>query len=80
MNDSDKQKTYRFYSNNLSILTLPQNVVSLISNQRITLELEFLIREIISDEDLLEPIKVIFTSTDGTTFSNYLFELNVRLR
>lgn len=79
-NDDEKQKSFRFYSSNLTIMTVPLSQITLISNQRISVELEFHVKSAISGEDLGESIRIILTVTDGTTFNNYLFELNVRVK
>jgi uncharacterized protein YpiB (UPF0302 family) len=80
MNEDPKQKSFRFYSSNLAVMAVPQAVLSLVSNQRTAIELEFHVRHAMSPDEALEPLKVILTVTDGTAFNNYLFELNVRIK
>ncbi len=79
MNEDVNQKTFRFYSSNLALLAVPQPL-TLIGNQRTTVELQFHVRLAITPEEALQPLKTILTVTDGNSFSNILFELNVRLK
>jgi hypothetical protein len=79
MNEDANQRTFRFYSSNLTLLAVPQPL-TLIANQRTAVELQFHVRLAISPEEALQPLRVILTVTDGSAFSNYLFELNVRLK
>jgi hypothetical protein len=56
------------------------NLVSLISNQIVNLDLEFLIQQSFESDKLGFPLKLILTVSDGTNLNNYLFELTVKYR
>ena len=73
MNEDFKQKSFRFYSSNLSIMSVPFTLIPLVTNQRAGVELEFNVRIAMSPEDALQPLRVVLTITDGFTFNNYLF-------
>lgn len=64
-NNDHREKNYRLYSSNLSVLTVPMEMVSMISNQVVTLDLEFVVKQQMTSEELGEPLKIVLTVTDG---------------
>lgn len=79
-NPDPREKTYRLFSSNLGILKVPVSGIPLIGNQRTVVELEFEVRQELTSEQQLQPLPIVLTVTDGNVFSNYLFELTVRVR
>ena len=52
-------------------------MLSIMSNQLITLDLDFMVKHQLEEEELAGTVNVVLTVTNGEQFWHYLFELVV---